>query len=290
MSEINTAAATADFQPSGDRYRLVLSGLIPLAAFGLQWLFWSVIQPYVWFLFFPAVFFSSSVGGRRGGLLATALSTGLVWYFFIPPRFSFAIEQSSAFFSIGMFIGMGVLFSYFHERLRRANKLAADAQFRALFEQAAVGMAQVGLDGRWLRVNQRICDIVGYTREELMARTFQEITHPDDLESDLALVRQVLAGEIQTYTLEKRYFRKDRSLVPVNLTVSLVRDPIGKPKHFVAVVEDINPRRQAEKALQASEERFRTLVETAPETIFIQTNGRFAYVNAASCPVKNLLS
>jgi PAS domain S-box-containing protein len=248
MTEINNVERTANFRGTGDRYRLVLAGLIPLAACGLQFAFWSVIQPYVWFLFFPAVFFSSWVGGRSGGLLATALSTGLVWYFFIPPRFSFAIGQTSAFFAIGMFIGMGILFSYFHERLRQVNKLALDARFRELFEQAAVGISQVGLDGRFQRVNQRFIDIVGYPREQLLAKAFQDITHPDDLKVDVALVRHVLAGEIQTYTLEKRYLRKDQSIVPVNLTVSLVRDKSGKPEHFISVIEDITERKLAEVA------------------------------------------
>lgn len=248
MFEINNAERTPDFRGGGNRYRLVLAGLIPLVAFSLQWLFWSVIQPYVWFLFFPAVFFSSWVGGRRGGLLATALSTGLVWYFFIPPRFSFAVQEPSTLFAIGMFVSMGILFSYFHERLRQANRQAADARFRELFEQAAVGMTQVGLDGRFQRVNQRFCDILGYPREELLAKTFQDITHPDDLEAHVALVRQVLAGELQTFTLEKRYLRKDQSIVPINLTLSLVRDPSGKPEHFISVIEDITKRKQAQVA------------------------------------------
>jgi PAS domain S-box-containing protein len=93
----------------------------------LQWFFWTAIQPYVWFLFYPAVFFSSWVGGLRGGLLATALSAGLVWYFFIPVPFSFALETPMALVSIAMFVGMGILFSIFHGRLRQANQQAAEA-------------------------------------------------------------------------------------------------------------------------------------------------------------------
>jgi len=248
MPAPNSAAANAGFHRPGDSLRLVLAGLIPLAACGLQLLFWEVIQPYVWFLFFPAVFFSSWVGGRRGGLLATGLSTVLVLYFFIPPRFSFAVESPFALISVTMFVFMGILFSFFHERLRQANRLAADAQFRELFEQAAVGLAQVGLDGSFLRVNQRLCDIVGYPRGELLAKTIQDITHPDDLAGGVALVRQLLAGERQTYTLEKRYLRKDQSVVPINLTVSLVRDRAGQPEHFILVLEDITVRKRAEVA------------------------------------------
>jgi len=125
----------------------------------------------------------------------------------------------------------------------------SEERFRGTFEQAAVGIAQVGLDGRWLHVNQRLCDIVGYTREELLRCTFQDITHPEDLNTDLGFVRQVLAGEISTYSMEKRYIRQDRSLVWVNLTVGLVRDEAGAPKYFVSVAEDITESKKAEEEI-----------------------------------------
>ena len=131
----------------------------------------------------------------------------------------------------------------------------SETRFRATFEQAAVGVALVATDGRWLRVNQKLCDIVGYTPEELLPLTFQDITHPDDLDADLAYVRQVLAGEIQTYTMEKRYFRKDGSIVWADLTVSLVREPSGQPQYFIAVVEDITERKQAEDEIRELNER-----------------------------------
>ncbi|MBU0609976.1 MAG: PAS domain S-box protein, partial [Armatimonadetes bacterium] len=126
----------------------------------------------------------------------------------------------------------------------------SEEAFRSLFEQAAVGVAQVGLDGRFLRVNQRLCDIVGYTEGELRGRTFQDITHPDDLDTDLEYVRQVLAGEIATYSMEKRYFRKEGALVWINLTVNLVRNEAGDPRFFVSVVEDISARRAAQEDLE----------------------------------------
>jgi len=126
----------------------------------------------------------------------------------------------------------------------------SEEMFRATFEQAAVGIAHVAPDGRWLRVNRKLCDIVGYSRDELMKLTFQEITHPEDLEADLAYVKQILAGEIHTYSMEKRYVRKDGSIVWINLTRSLVRKPSGEPKYFVAFIEDITERKQMEEALQ----------------------------------------
>ncbi|MBN2507707.1 MAG: PAS domain S-box protein [Verrucomicrobia bacterium] len=120
---------------------------------------------------------------------------------------------------------------------------------RATFEQAAVGMAHIGTDGRWLRVNDKLCAIIGYSREELRQLTFQEITYPDDLEEDLNCVRKLLAGEIKSCSMEKRYFRKDRSLVWVNRTVSLVRNEAGKSRHFISVLEDITQRKVAETEL-----------------------------------------
>ncbi len=134
---------------------------------------------------------------------------------------------------------------------------------RVTFEQAAVGIAHVGIDGRWLRVNDRLCAIVSYPREELLRRTFQDITHPDDLEKDLDLLQQMLSGKIQTYSMEKRYFRKDRSLVWINLSVSLVRSASGAPRHFISVVEDITERKQAEEAFRASETRLAAAAELA---------------------------
>src|SRR5215212_9333280 len=124
----------------------------------------------------------------------------------------------------------------------------SEERFRGTFEQAAVGIAHVGTDGHWLRVNRRLCDIVGYEKEELLGLTFQDITHPDDLETDLEGARRLLAGEIETYSREKRYFRKDGSIVWIYLTVSLARSPLGKPRYFISVTEDITERKRIEEA------------------------------------------
>jgi PAS domain S-box-containing protein len=142
------------------------------------------------------------------------------------------------------------------ERKRAEEALkASEARFRGTFEQAAVGIAHVGLDGRWLRVNQRLCDIVGYGHDELLRLTFQDITHPDDLEADLALYRRLQAGEIPTYAMEKRYFHKGGQVVWINLTVALQRDGAGTPEYAISVVEDISRRKQAEEALREADRR-----------------------------------
>ncbi|MCC5639740.1 PAS domain S-box protein [Nostoc sp. CHAB 5844] len=128
----------------------------------------------------------------------------------------------------------------------------SEERFRTAFHQAAVGIAHVGLDGRWLLVNQRLCDIVGYTAEELELRTFQEITHPEDLTASLKYVDEILIGNIQTYTMEKRYFRKDGSIIWINFTVSLTHKTSGEPKYFIAVIEDISDRKHSQAQIQAS--------------------------------------
>jgi diguanylate cyclase (GGDEF)-like protein/PAS domain S-box-containing protein len=128
-----------------------------------------------------------------------------------------------------------------------ANALAAaEGRFTATFEQAAVGIAHVGVNGGWLNVNQRCCEIVGYSREELRTLTFADITHPDDLDADWSQVRALLAKEISSYSMEKRYFTRNKQLVWVNLTVSLVRKRDGSPDYFISVIEDITARKQIE--------------------------------------------
>jgi PAS domain S-box-containing protein len=107
-------------------------------------------------------------------------------------------------------------------------------------------MTHIDLDGVWLMVNQRFCDLLGYSRDELLGRKFQEFTHPEDLPLDLENIRRLVRGECESYTIEKRYLRKNGIAVPVNLTRSLVRDRSGQPKYFISVVEDITRRRNAE--------------------------------------------
>ncbi|MBD0305794.1 MAG: PAS domain S-box protein [Nitrospiraceae bacterium] len=140
---------------------------------------------------------------------------------------------------------------------KRAEETLRDSEerFRGTFDQAAVGIAQIAPDGRWLRVNRALCEIVGYSESELLHKTFQEITHPDDLDRDLAYAHKLLAGELSTYSIEKRYIRKDGGIVWINLTVSLIRDASARPKYFIAVVENITERKRIAEALRENENR-----------------------------------
>ena len=162
----------------------------------------------------------------------------------------------------------------------------SEERFRSTFEQVAVGICHVSPEGRFLRVNQKLCAILGYTSDELLSLTLQAITHPDDLVSDLEYVRQVLADEIKTYSMEKRFLRKDGSQPWANLTVSLTRDTSGVPQYFIAVVEDISFRKIAENALRQSEDKFRSIVENSLAGMFtVDEAYHFIYVNDELCRV-----
>ena len=126
----------------------------------------------------------------------------------------------------------------------------SEAQFRYTFEHARAGVAHVGLDGRFLRVNSYLCELLGRSADELMASTFQEITHPDDLAADLANVERMLAGEIDVYTIEKRYVRPGGEVVWTDLSVSLRRHEDGTPANFISVVVDTREKKLAEERLR----------------------------------------
>lgn len=147
---------------------------------------------------------------------------------------------------------------------RRTQQLQeSEEKFRSTFEQAAVGFAHVALNGKWLRVNQKLCEIVGYSSEEILNLTFQDITDPDDLETDLNYVRQLLEGEIESYSMEKRYIRKDGSTIWVEITPTLMQNPNnGQPMYFIVVVEEIEERKHAELQLQQKVEE---LAETTAQ-------------------------
>ncbi len=166
----------------------------------------------------------------------------------------------------------------------RAEVQTSQEEFRATFEQAAVGMAHVGLaDGRLLRVNRKFCEILGYSQEEMLHHTFQDLTFAPDLGTNLALFEQMLTGKLATYTLEKRYIRKDGSLVWVNLTASFKRNQAGKPEYGIAVIKDISARKAAEKALRQSEQQYHQLFETmAQGVIYYSASGKVLSANPAA--------
>jgi PAS domain S-box-containing protein len=160
--------------------------------------------------------------------------------------------------------------------------------FQSTFEQAAVGISHVSLTGQFIRLNQKFCEITGYTHDELMRLTFQEITHPEDLEADLEYWQQLLTGVSDIYDREKRYCRKDGTIVWVKLTVSLVRQANGEPHYFISVIDDISDRKQLERdyhkvieALAKTHALYNNLLSNISDAVFLTDDtGRFTYV----CP------
>ncbi|TVQ96815.1 MAG: PAS domain S-box protein [Desulfovibrionales bacterium] len=173
-----------------------------------------------------------------------------------------------------------------------------EIQFQNAFEYSAIGMTLVSPEGRCLKVNSRFSDFSGYTEDELERKTFQDLTHPDDLDSDLKLVQRMLAGEIETYQMEKRYFHKNGSIIWGLLAVSLVWDDQGAPLHFISQIENITNRKQAEEALREREQCLRleaeqrrraevhlyNILNAIPDPVFIKDkNHRWVMLNDLFC-------
>lgn len=132
------------------------------------------------------------------------------------------------------------------------NLRISEQRFRDTVEFSAIGMATVALDGTWITINEALCDLLGYTQEELLGCTFQDITHPDDLEADLANVEDILSGRQTHYHMEKRYLHKNGRIVWALLSVSLVRDQQDKPSYFVSQIQDIAAQKKEQQELKRS--------------------------------------
>lgn len=151
-----------------------------------------------------------------------------------------------------------------HEEALRES----EERFRSAFEYAAIGISLVAIDGRFLKVNDSLRRITGYSAEELLDRTWQSITYPADILPDLRHVRRLLGGEIRSYQMEKRYLHKEGHVIWVMLSVSLCHDAEGRPRYFISQVQDITDRKRAEGALRESEERFRVVARATNDVIW----------------------
>jgi K+-sensing histidine kinase KdpD len=172
--------------------RLTLALFIPLAAFAVQWVLWGAIQPYVWFLFFPAVFFSSRVGGLTGGLLATVLCAAIVTFFFIPPQFTFVKHLPIHVVSVFLFLGMGLLFSLSHEQLHRANLRVEEALKAA--QEANEQLAEA---------NEHVTELLEQAQEldKLKTQFFSNVSH--ELRTPLTLILGPLERRLRREGLEE---------------------------------------------------------------------------------------
>ncbi|MBX6426565.1 MAG: PAS domain S-box protein [Variibacter sp.] len=259
--------------------------LVPVLAVALafalrSWLDGLLGDKAIFIAYIPAVVATSLIAGFGSSLIAILLSLALGFFSFdgapVDPLNSLAYA--------GLFILAGttvaVSFEYRRRILARLEAALAVAresqrraemseeQFRSAFEQAAVGIAYWTLDGRWLRFNDGLCDLTGYSRGELDRLDLRAITHPDDVDVDRAAACALAAGELPSYTAEKRLIRKDGQTVWTSQTVSHVRDAEGRPGYYVAIVQDVSARRAAEDALSARTAELETLVDTAPAAIW----------------------
>ncbi|HTU78875.1 MAG TPA: diguanylate cyclase [Solirubrobacteraceae bacterium] len=152
--------------------------------------------------------------------------------------------------SSGIACGVAVILDVTARRAGDGLARPSDAHFAQVFERAPIGTGLLSLDGRWTLVNRALCEITGYTADELIGRRFAEITHPDDLDNDTAQFGELLAGVIPAFQVEKRYFNAAGETLSAILSISLVRDRESKPLHFIAQLQDISERKRMEEQLR----------------------------------------
>ena len=201
-------------------------------------------------------------------------------------EFEIFYQPLDSWFHIRAYPGRDSLSVYFLDitKQKRADEALREnaERLRAMFNQAAVGIATGTLEGRFVEANQKFSDILGYSIEELRELTFLDVTHADDMEVTRANTQRLVAGEIADLVYEKRYVRKDGSPVWSRSTVTLLKDAAGKPQRYVAVIEDITARKVAETALRESEERFRAIVQATPECVkVVGADGTLLAMNSA---------
>jgi PAS domain S-box-containing protein len=222
--------------------RSLVALLPPLLAFGLQWLLWGLIQPLVWFLFYPAVFISSWIGGRRSGVIATFVSIGLAWWFFIPPQHSLA-KSPLHLFSTVAFLTVGVMFGVFHERLRKANQRS-----RAMVTKALDCIIAMDAKGRVTEWNPAAERTFGYARSEAIGQEMAALIIPKRLRAEhrAGIEKYLRTGEgpILGERFEMPAMTKDRGEITVELSVN--RSDEGPSPSFTGFLRDITALKQAE--------------------------------------------
>jgi PAS domain S-box-containing protein len=261
--------------------RVFIAVLLPFIAWYLQWRFWNVLQPFVWFLFYPAVFFSSWAAGPFAGIVATITSILIVWYGFIPPQFTFATPTFGNLLSAVLFALMGGLFSLAHHRLLSTTqrltetidaltrsdeaRRGTEARFRALIEHGHDSITLTDQKGAILYTSPAVTAVEGYRPDEIMGRSIFEQTHPDDLPSMHRLMNQLAAtpGKPLPFACRKHH-REGHWLVVEGFATNLLQDPyVGA---IVTNYRDVTDHRLGELAAA----RLAALVESSADAIIGQ--------------------
>jgi len=245
--------------------RQILALLAPMLAFAVQWEFWFVFHPLVWFLFYPAVFFSAWIGGFIPGIIATISSALIVWWFFIPPQFSFSLNSPMEFVSILMFCVMGMLFSLTLGRLKNLIRVAAETnnqlrlselRYRLLVD-GVKDVANIMLDasGHVITWNEAAQRLKGYTAEEIIGQHFS-IFYPPDRDKFEKTEAELVAAQKQGNVEDEGWrLRKDGSLFWAHVLITPLYDDHGELLGFSKISHDITERKNAEEALRQLSER-----------------------------------
>ncbi|CAB1369153.1 EAL domain-containing protein [Denitratisoma oestradiolicum] len=284
------------------RIKYLIAAGIFCAALGLRFLVLPVEAGLAFLTFYPGTAIAALLCGVGPSLFYMILAAVAGAYIFNPPHWAFGqsdIIPTCAFIVSATTI-LFVVHSYQRVVVRQTQNLTdeidarqrlaselqnslnqlreLESEFRQTFEQAAVGIAHLAPDGRWLRVNECLCNIIGYSRDELLSKTLQDIAHPDDVEANFVLLRRILAGDLDLGSFEKQYLRKDGGTVWINLAMSPARTTNGHPSYFIAVLEDITNRKHAEMQLRLAAKVF----DRAGEAIIVtEVDGRIITVNEA---------
>lgn len=267
--------------------RLALAALVPFAALGLQWLLWPVLQPFAWFLFFPAVFFSARLGGFAMGIYNTVVSTVLVWYFFIAPQLSWKTGDASQLYRVGLFLLMGYLFSRSELHLSRANRNIQQADGRALaasqqaaqlngktlelenatqelqrYQQivstTAEMLGMVDRDRCYVLANPAYAAMLGIPAEAMQGRKVADVIGADNYAHIEARLDRAMAGEAQHYLAEPMLADGKRRVLDVQYCPYIKN---GNVQGVVVDLRDVTETRDAVNALKISEERLRLALE-----------------------------
>ncbi|MCU0523763.1 MAG: PAS domain S-box protein [Elainella sp. Prado103] len=163
---------------------------------------------------------------------------------------------------------------------------ASEARFRAIFEQAAVGITQATLAGQYIQVNQWFCQLLGYSEAELLQANIADVTHPDDWSHNHRLIQQLIAGEISALSVEKRYICKDGQVRWVHISGSLVQDELHQQQYLLGVIEDVQERKQAEMQIQSQQAFLRKVIDAVSSAIFVKDPwNRFVIANQACADI-----
>ncbi len=241
----------------------LLASLIYLIALVLRFWMAPVESGFPFVTFYPAMVVAFYICGIRAGAFVAVLSAISALYIFIPPYWSFA-TSIEGYIAVAAFLISSYVIGLLVRQLKRS-----ESRFFRIIDDAPVGMATNNMGGRFIQVNQAFCDFLGYKKEELLNLTFLDVTHPADRNLSLTAIQQLLDGKVKVCKVEKRYIRKDGQIIWGLLSSSIERNDLGGADYFIAQVEDITERKQVERLLKESEQRYHFLFDESPMSIFV---------------------